>query len=258
MAAGNLPQCMVQSLKGTQQLNPGLKMPYNRPVTYINAAGQSVELVASEERAWLLFKHTGCGEQQHHKHCTPHALGDAADLLCPFCMYGSCEWEAAGKGSIVGNELSFMSLLMHWGTSSSWCHQVRHDWWPACIDFYNWQQGVYVQVDGASHWYGMRNASQAEVVARDLGCNSSAFWAGAAMVRAHEYDLQQPDALLAAIETAAADNAVVFTAGYRAIGWQHVILLQQQLQYCCSVYTDAYGNTVFARAEWLTGYTKAS
>jgi hypothetical protein len=151
--------------------------------------------------------------------------------------------------SIVDNELGFMSLLRQWGVSSSWCHQVRHDWWPACIDFYNWQRGVYVQVDGACHWHGMRTASRAQVMSNDLRCNIRAFAARAALVRAHEFDLQEADALLAAIETAIADKAVVFTPGYRRIGWQHVILLQQHLQYCCRVYTDAFGNTVFVPAD---------
>jgi hypothetical protein len=252
MAAASLPQYLVQGLQGTQQLNPGLKMPYNRPVTYTDAEGSTVHLTASEERTRFFFKYTGCGSQQHYKHCTPHALQATADLLCPFCMCGSYEWAAAHKSSIVGNELAFMSLLLLRGGSSSWCHQVRHDWWSACIDFYNWQQGVYVQVDGHCHWHGMHSVSHAEVLARDLRCNSSAFWAGAAMVRAHEDDLQQPDIVLAAIETAIAENAVVFTAGYQSIGWDHVILLQQQLQYCCCCHTDAWGNIVFTPAEWLT------
>jgi hypothetical protein len=84
----------------------------------------------------------GCW-QQHYKRCTPHALDAAADLLCPFCVYGSCEWTAADKSSIVGNELAFMSLLSllsQWGLSSSWCHQLGHEWWSACIDFYNWKR----------------------------------------------------------------------------------------------------------------------
>lgn len=252
MTTSSLPQYIVQGLKGTQQLNPGLKMPHNRPVTYRDAAGQAVQLVASEEKARFLFKHTGCGRQQHYKHCTPHAIQGEADLFCPFCMYGSCEWAAAGKSNIVANELDFMSLLQLWGSSSSWCCRVRHEWWPACIDFFNWKQGVYVQVDGHCHWYGMHTVSHAEVLARDLGCNSSAFWAGAAIVRLHENDLQQPDIVLAAIETAAVENAVVFTAGYNKIGWDRVILLQQHLQYCCCMRADAWGNIVFTQAEWLT------
>lgn len=249
MAADRLTQFMVQGLRGTQQLNPGLKMPYNRLMTFTNAAGQTAGFTASEERERFLFKMRGCGRQQHYKQCTPHALHAETDLLCPFCMYGTDEWEAADKGSIVANELNFMWLLTMWGVSSSWCHQVRHDWWPACIDFYNWQQGVYVQVDGHSHWYGMCGVSLAQVLDRDLRCNVSAFWAGAGLVRAHQLDLQQPDTLLAAIETAAAEHAVVFTAGYNIIGWQHVILLQELLHCCCNVRADAYGNTVFATAK---------
>ena len=252
MAAGDIPQFMVEALRGTQTVNIGLKMPYNRTITFVDADGNTKPFTTTEEQQRFLFKLTGCGEQQHYKHCTPHALQSESDLWCPFCMYDCDVWTAAGKGSIVTNELSFMQLLVLMRLSTEWCHQVRHWWWGACIDFYNWQLKVYVQVDGHSHWYGVHNLSREEVWARDLRCNQSAFWAGAGLVRAHEINVQQPDVLMAAIAIAAAERVVVFTAGYKQIRWQHVILLHQVLHPYCNVRTDAYGNTVFAIPHLLT------
>lgn len=167
-------------------------------------------------------------------------------------MYNSYCWLAAGKGSIVANELLFMQLLIVLGSSGHWCHQARPWWWGACIDFYNWQLKVYIQVDGHSHWYGAYNVSHAEVMARDLHCNVSAFLAGTGLVRVHESDVHQPDVVMAAIATAATECAVVFTTGYKHIGWNHVILLQHVLHPCCIMRTDAFGNTVIAMADLPT------
>jgi hypothetical protein len=243
---------MVAALRGTQAVNIGLKMPYNRPITFIDSDGNTTRFTASEEQTRFLFKMIGCGEEQHYKHCTPHALQCETDLWCPFCKYNCDGWVAAGKGSIVVNELLFMQLLLLLGVSSQWCHQVRHWWWGACIDFFDWQLGVYVQVDGHSHWYGVHSVSHAEVMARDLRCNMRALWAGVGLARVHESDLQQPDVVMAAIAIAATECAVVFTAGYKQIGWGHVILLQQVLYPYCSARTDAYGNTVIAKTNMPT------
>lgn len=252
MAAAEGPCFRVEALRGTQALNIGLKMPYKRPVTYIDTNGNTKQFTASEERHRFLFKLRGCGQEQHYKHCTPHALHCEADLWCPFCMYNLYLWAAAGKGSIAANELLFMQQLLLQGVSTEWCHQVRHWWWGACVDFFNWQLRVYVQVDGHGHWYGMHSVSHAEVVARDLCCNWNAFWAGVSLVRVHERDLQRPDAVMAAIAIASTECAVVFTAGYKQIGWDHVILLQQLLHPSCTTRTDAYGNTVIAKANMPT------
>lgn len=72
----------------------------------------------------------------------------------------------------------------------------------------------------------MHSVSHAEIVARDLCCNWNAFWAGVSLVRVHECNLQQPDAVMAAI--------------------------QQLLYPYCSTRTDAYGNTVIAKADMPT------
>lgn len=244
---------MRKALKGTQALNPGLKMPHNRPVTFIDADGNTVELSPSEEQHRLLFKLTGCADGlQHYKHCTPHALTAASDLWCPFCMYGEHAWKAAGKALIAAGEVSFMHLLQQQGCSAEWCHQVRHWFWPGCIDFFNWDLGVYVQIDGASHWYGMCWDSQIGVLDRDLRCNLRAFWAGVGFVRVHEADLSSPDTVMAAIHTAANDCAVVFTASYHHIGWAHVSWLVADVLPYCQVRYDTYNNIVVCKADVLT------
>lgn len=79
-----------------------------------------------QERQRFLFKMTGCGQEQHYKHCEPHALHSEADLSCPFCMYITDVWAAAGKGSIAAEELLIMLMLQLQGVSTQWCYPVRH------------------------------------------------------------------------------------------------------------------------------------
>jgi len=196
----------------------------------------------------LYFKLKGCCRGvQHYRFCTPHAVRQDSDLWCPFCMYDECAWTASRKALMASNELDFMQLIAACGQSEQWCHQVRLGFWKGCIDFYNWQDKVCVQIDGACHWHGISSCSAELVRKRDWTCNLSAWQAGVGLVRVHEDDLQQHQIVLAAVATAAAGSCVVFTASYVSKQWGHVSQLHQAVQLYCQVCLDAYGNAYFRK-----------
>lgn len=241
-----MDEFFISSLQGTQRLNPGLKLPYNRQATVTLADGTVTELRRCESRVQLYFKCIACKQGcQHYKKCQPIAVSAAADLLCPFCASDTLLWRWAGKALVVAAESVFMQLLLGMGVSSLWCHQVAHPCWTGRFDFYNLQQDVLVQIDDSTHY---QQYCLGTVALRDLRCSSKAFQAAVALVRVHVIDLQRPDIVFAAIDTAAAQRAVVFTAGFNIMGFQHVLNLHQQLSTTCRIHIDAYGNTVFEHA----------
>ncbi len=236
---------MVEGLEGTQSMNQGLRVRGARDVFFTNTKGEKCYIRKSKQHHKLFFKLTGCNHgRQHFKYCTPRALHQAADLWCPFCMDDACQWQAAGKAPITSNELMFMLLLRWHGCSEHWCHQVRHDKWHGCFDFYNWRERVCVQVDGACHWHGMHTNSAATVRNRDFCCNHTAFNAGVGLVRVHESDLQHPHIVLAAIDVASTQQCVVFTSSYWSKAQMQVTELLQAVHTYCQVRYDAFGNLI--------------
>lgn len=197
-------------------MNKGLRLHGAGEATFVNNQGERCWVRKTEQHQKFFFKLTGCHRgQQHYKICTPRALHKPDDLWCPFCIYDSCQWQAAGKAPITSNELMFMQLLRDSGRSQHWCHQVRHETWHGSFDFYNWYENVFVQVDGACHWYGMHNNNATTVRNRDSCCNQAAYNAGVGLVRVHKNDLQQPHIVLAAIAVASTLQCVVFTNSYQ-------------------------------------------
>lgn len=250
----------LEALRGTQPVNPRLRMPYNRGITLVLSGGVSYGLGMKEPKLQLYFKLqcTAAG-RQHYKLCTPRALRRASDLYCPFCSYDVLMWRVAGKKLIVPNELPFIRMVVDNGVCVNWCHQVRLRFWRGLVDFYNRQLGVCVQIDGHTHWQGMHIHHHTKASQRDFDCNKAAFDAHVALVRVHEADLTHRDCVFAAINVAAACKAVVLTASYHNIGWQqqgirvsYGCLLQQHFgsKSCC--YIDPYCNTVIRNNTPLT------
>ena len=227
-------------------MNQGLRLHGARDPSFINAKGKRRYVRKSQQHHKFYFKLTGCsGGQQHYRHCTPVALQRPADLWCPFCMYDACDWQAAGKAPITSNERMFMQLLSDNGCSKHWCYQVRHDMWHGSFDFYNWYETVFVQVDGACHWYGMHTNNAAKVRERDSWCNRAACNAGVGLVRVHESDLQQPDIVLAAIAVASIEQCVVFTSSYGPKAEMLERKLLQAVRMYRKMRRDAFGNLIW-------------
>ena len=216
------------------------------------AVGERRYVRKSEQHYKLFFKLRGCcSGQQHYRHCTPRAITKESDLWCPFCMYCAWQWTAVGKALITRNELQLMSLLRACGYSEKWCHQVRHDIWCGCFDFWNWCENVYVQVDGVCHWRGMHTNSSDSMARRDLSCNFAAFHAHVGLVRVHESDLQQPQTIMAAMAAAATEQCVVFTSTYINDACTSYLKFIEAVHMYRQVCYDTLGNTI---CKWISAY----
>lgn len=249
-----------EALCGTQDVNQGLRMPYNRQVTVMLPSGIPKDLGRREPKLQLYFKlQCTVVAKQHYRFCTPRTLKRASDLLCPFCCYDVLVWKAAGKRLVAENELPFIRMLANNGVCMNWCHQVRLEFWTGIVDFYSRQLGVCVQIDGHTHWKGMHIHHHTQASKRDFDCNKAAFDKHVAMVRVHEADLSDKDCVFAAINAAAACKAVVLTASYRSIGWQqqgswvpYACLLLHHFGNSSCWYSDPYHNTVIYSSTPLT------
>lgn len=231
-------------------MNPGLKMPHNRPVMYTDAHGRNRPLSKSEDQKQFFFKLTGCeAGAQHYKLCTPHALKGPEQLLCHFCCYNTAAWAAAGRARLVPAELQFMQLLIQEGCSDEWCHQVQHPCWHGRFDFYNWKTKVHVQLDDGCHWgAGMSS----DVLLRDLACNTAAYNAALHLVRLHSNDLQRHNVVAAALKTAQERCCVLFTGSYLQSGWQHVWHFSNCVNGVTDVTLDNHGSCQFSPANART------
>lgn len=61
-------------------------------------------------------------------------------------------------------ELEFIrKFLCEVGYDLQYCRQVVPSWrdWP--VEFWDYELGIFVQIDGHSHWYGMHRCSSKEV-----------------------------------------------------------------------------------------------
>lgn len=243
-----LPELLGEALSGTQALNTGLALYKSATATITKDDGEVIALRRSEQQHRLFFKLKGCcSQQQHYRYCTPQVVRSISDLWCPFCMYDSDMWAAAGKTLITSNELEFMHLLHTCHHSDRWCHQVRLKFWKGCIDFYNWVDRVCVQIDGSCHWSGMMSSDKEQVRSRDLSCNLNAWEEGVGLVRVHQHDLQQPQVVLAAIENAAMECCIVFTANYGLNGSLQLQDMCEAVQAYCQLRYDAFGNTCLTK-----------
>lgn len=164
----------------------------------------------------LLWKCKECqGGLQHYKLCTSKTLNKRSALWCAFCKYNVHEWRREHKRLLPDCELWFMALLVMAGLDQDYCLQmVVPQLGQQPIDFYNLQHGFAVQVDGRSHWEGMRGLTRDEALARDMQQNMAAFEAHAHLVRVHEGDIDSDACVLAALQAAAQGYCIVLTPAY--------------------------------------------
>lgn len=235
-----LPIWFRKAVTKTPRFGVRVEVPHNRPATWKDADGTVRRLCKTESKQQFMFKQVGCGGGlQHFKLCTPAAVTSPNSLLCCFCAYMSDAWTAAGKRSLPRGELQFMALLLQQQQSCSWCFQVQQHWWGGCLDFFNYETRVAVQVDDFAHF---QYSDYQDVFERDFCCNHAACAAGARLVRVHVADLHNADVVMAAIALASQHTGVVFTASYCGNGAPHVYALRSALGSSSGVDVDAFNN----------------
>lgn len=129
--------------------------------------------------------------------------------------------------SVCASEAAFMQLLWGFGVDQQYCHQVVPGFWSWPVDFYNYHAGFYVEVDGRHHWTGMHQYSQADIAQLDMRLNLAVISARKPLVRVLLPDIQNPSAVLAALQAAMNGAAIVLTPAYAqlSIVWQGKQLL---------------------------------
>jgi hypothetical protein len=184
------------------------------------ADGARLNITPSLSVYKLVFKCVGCGGgRQHYKVCTAKSLSKLSDLWCPFCFYNEQEWQRATKRLLVDCELLFTAVLICLGMDTEFSFQTMAPFWSAPLDFHHLQCRYYVQVDGVSHWKGIRGKSRWEVLAKDMQQNVRAMSEGGVVVRIHHLDLWRADAervVLAALHAATLGCSLVLTPSYAA------------------------------------------
>jgi hypothetical protein len=172
----------------------------------------TVRVTGSLGRQQVLMTCVGCERgRQHFRVCTCKSVTHHSDLWCPVCMYSEQQWEGAGKRVLPACELRFTAVLVQLGLDTQFALQTPAPFWQWPLDARHLQQGYFVQIDGDSHWRGMRGQSRNEVLARDMQQNVAAMRAGGVLVRIHSRDLECTRLVLAALQAAALGYSIVLS-----------------------------------------------
>jgi hypothetical protein len=107
-----------------------------------------------------------------------------------------------------------MQLVWERGLDGDYTHRVVAPFWTHPLDFYNYAQDFYVQIDGVSHRKGMHETSAAMVQYRDLKQMQMVKHERDTIVRVHDADLQNPSVVHTALEIAETQRGIVLTPSY--------------------------------------------
>lgn len=163
-------------------------------------------------------------------------------------MYNEGQWRCVGKRVLPVCELRFIAVLVQLGVDTQFALQTPAPFWRWPLDARHLQQGYFVQIDGDSHWRGMRGQSRNKVLARDMQQNLAAMQAGGVLVRIHRHDLACTQRLLAALQAAALGCSIVLSTTCAAEPYDShgstvpYVTALQQLQPNCCCHTDRFGN----------------
>jgi hypothetical protein len=215
--------------------------------------GSSIAVTHNLGTYKLCFRLSGCPkDRRHFRVCTSQSVQHPSDLWCPFCIYSEQQWEQAGKRLLPACERDFMQFLWARNTDTCFASQVVPEFWQAPLDFYNMQQGYFVQIDGRCHWVGMHQSSSREVIKRDMPQARAAVAAGVSVVRVHMHDIYNYDAVDASLEAATKGYNIVLTPTYAntCVCWngQQLLYMDVLLLFLCNCRynTDCYGNTLIS------------
>jgi hypothetical protein len=175
--------------------------------------GSTVRVTGSLGGQQVVMKCVGCERgRQHFRVCTCKSVTMVSDLWCPVCMYSEGEWRRVGKRVLPVCELRFIAVLVQLGLDTQFALQTPAPFWRWPLDARHLQQGYFVQIDGDSHWRGMRGQSRNQVLARDMQQNVAAMRAGGVLVRIHTHDLACTQRVLAALQAPALGCSIVLSA----------------------------------------------
>lgn len=142
------------------------------------------------------YARLSCG--LHFHFCTLHSVTHARKLLCRLCEPPQV-LKGAHVVAFTRPEVHMHQTLASLGLAGGFEPQVKLPFWPGLVDFYSPALHLVVQVDGPRHFYAEAGVCderrrQASVDAHML---ASAWRAGAATLRARDYDLETPAAAAA-------------------------------------------------------------
>lgn len=249
---------MRAALQGTEHLNPGLQFVQGRAVMSSEGTGTQQAITSSRRKQrlfWKLMKVDG-SRCQHVRYCTPRTLKHETSLWCVFCSYDAAAWKVAGRAVLSDAELQFIvNFIVPYGLDQQSCHQVTTQFWRWPVDFWNYKQDFYIQVDGHCHWHGMHAVRKEVVQERDFSFISAANQAGAKVLRVHHADIRDTMAVLAGVDAVANGCCIVLSPSYAQVCTTHngttqsyVMVMHATLPHLC-VRLDCHSNILFCSGQ---------
>lgn len=232
MAKGTLSARLRHALERAEHLNKDISLHDYEVPAVVSGGKVETYICNSTEGVKVVVRCEGCMRgKRHYRKSTLKALGKLGALQCRFCMV--CAAVPAAHDVVMphATEQRFMWVLWRLGWDEKFCFQVVPPVWERCMDFFNHEQGYYVQVDGSCHWAGMYKHKCEEVLGADFEQARRAVVHSATMVRVHEADLSYDRVVAATLAAAQGFVGVVLSPSY-AIQW---VSYQGQMQ----LYTQA-------------------
>lgn len=218
MGKGKLSQQLRGAIEWAEHLNPNVNL-YDYEVPAV-VAGDKVEALIynSTEGVKVVVRCEGCCQgKRHYRKATPKALSKSGALHCRMCLVGARLPQPAGVKMPHTTEQRFIALLWQLRMDERFMFQVVPSdpkFWHRCMDFFNYADGYYVQVDGVSHWVDMHGKSCAEVLDADFEQAWAALQQRATLVRIHEADLSRVDVVATTLAAAQGFVGVVLSPSY--------------------------------------------
>jgi hypothetical protein len=218
MGKGKLSQRVRSAIEGAQHLNKDVRL-YDYEVPAVVAKGKvPVMIYSSTEGVKVVARCEGCCQgRRHYRKATPKTLSKAGTLHCRLCLVGARLPKPAHVKMPHTTEQVFIAVLWQLGMDERFMFQVvpsEPEFWHRCMDFFNYVDGYYVQVDGACHWADMYKQSCVQVLDADFQQASDAIEHKVTLVRIHEADLTRVDVVAATLAAARGFVGVVLSPSY--------------------------------------------
>lgn len=215
------------ALEHAEHLNKDISLhDYELPAV-VSGGKLKTYICNSTEGVKVVVRCEGCMPgKQHYRKSTPKALCKRGALQCRFCTVCAAVPAVCNVVMPHAAEQLFMRVLWGFGWDEKFCFQVVPPFWHRCMDFFNHEQGYYVQVDGSCHWTDMHKHTCEEVLGADFEQAQQAVANSATMVRVHEADLSRPYAVANTLAAAQGFVGVVLSPAY-ATQW---VSYQGQMQ----------------------------
>jgi hypothetical protein len=118
-------------------------------------------------------------------YCTPKNIDGYDKLWCQYCDYEAEEWRVLKKVVVPYCEIEAMECIKEAQLDMAVACQVRLPFWKGCLDFVHLPTKTVFQVDGSSHFKGVRTSSTQQQLVVDIRCCKQAWQHGMRLVRIH-------------------------------------------------------------------------